>query len=91
MTGKDLLATVTEKPILSDAEKLELLQSACRRIIPYLDWTIGPESSSHHPTMPSAVGAFKHSMEMSGMDTSPKGLIAHLRASISRETMDRAG
>lgn len=68
-----------EKPIVSEAEKLELLQEACLRIIPYLDWTIGPESSSHHPTMPSAVFDFKHSVETSGVDTSPKGLVARIR------------
>lgn len=68
-----------EKPIVSEAEKLELLQEACLRIIPYLDWTIGPESSSHHPTMPSAVFDFKHSVETSGVETSPKGLVARIR------------
>ena len=26
---------------------------------PYLDWTIGPESPGYHPTMASAVAAFK--------------------------------
>jgi hypothetical protein len=35
---------------------------ALKRIIPYLDWTISGESPGHHPTMPSAVAAFKDAL-----------------------------
>jgi hypothetical protein len=31
---------------------------AMRNIKPYLVWTVSDESPGHHPTMPSAVGAF---------------------------------
>lgn len=37
----------------------EELEGAARRIMPYLRWTIGPESPGCHPTMPSAVAAFR--------------------------------
>lgn len=39
-------------------EQVESLARACRNVKPYLEWTISPESPGHHPTMPSAVGAF---------------------------------
>lgn len=38
--------------------KLREALKAMRHIKPYLVWTVGPESPSHHPTMPSAVDAF---------------------------------
>jgi len=37
---------------------LEALVEAGNRLLPYLAWTIGPESPGHHPTMPSAVAHF---------------------------------
>lgn len=39
-------------------KRIESLEKAAERILPYLRYTIGPESRGHHPTMPSAVGAF---------------------------------
>jgi hypothetical protein len=45
--------------LVSPAPGLVEAQTAMRRIVPYLDWTIGNESPGHHPTMPSAVAAFK--------------------------------
>lgn len=38
--------------------ELERLQKAGEAIVPYLKFTIGPESPGHHPTMPSAVWQF---------------------------------
>ena len=35
------------------------LEKGCDMIMPYLTFTIGPESPGHHPTMPSAVSAFR--------------------------------
>lgn len=40
-----------------DARIAELVK-AMRHIKPYLEWTVSDESPGHHPTMPSAVGAF---------------------------------
>lgn len=39
--------------------RIEALERAGRNITPYLDWTIGRESPGCHPTMPSAVAAFR--------------------------------
>jgi hypothetical protein len=44
--------------LLSAEARVKALERAARNIKPYLVWTIGPESPGHHPTMPSAVGAF---------------------------------
>jgi len=38
------------------------LREAMRGIYPYLEWTISDESPAQHPTMPSAVAAFKEVM-----------------------------
>lgn len=46
------------------------LLTACLNILPYLRWTIGPESPSHHPTMPSAVAAFEAALASAGADKS---------------------
>jgi len=35
------------------------LIEAARHLMPYLKWTIGPESCGHHLTMPSVVAAFE--------------------------------
>lgn len=40
------------------------LRSAAQRISPYLTWTLSDESPGHHPTMPSAVGAFFDSFDL---------------------------
>ena len=39
-------------------KRIAALEAAGRYILPYLTWTIGPESPGYHPTMPSAVSAF---------------------------------
>jgi len=39
-------------------EVLRQVVEAGNRLLPYLAWTIGPESPGHHPTMPSAVAQF---------------------------------
>ena len=44
------------------------LVDAARALQPYLDWTLGPESPGHHPTMASAVAAFKEAL--AAMETS---------------------
>lgn len=44
-------------------------ERAALRILPYLRWTVGPESPGHHPTMPSAVAAFQDAF---GWDTDEK-------------------
>ena len=42
-----------------ERERTAALEKAARYIMPYLVFTIGDESPGYHPTMPSAVGAFK--------------------------------
>lgn len=44
-----------------EADKARLIK-ASRYILPYLHWTISDESPGHHPTMPSAVGAFEEAL-----------------------------
>ena len=41
------------------AQEYKALVEAGRNILPYLEWTIGHESPGYHPTMPSAVAAFR--------------------------------
>lgn len=41
------------------------LEQAMKRILPYLIWTISDESPGYHPTMPSAVAAFKAALSNS--------------------------
>lgn len=41
------------------AAEIHHLRIAGQRVAPYLDWTISNESPGYHPTMPSAVAAFK--------------------------------
>lgn len=56
------------------------LLKAMRRILPYLEWTISDESPGYHPTMPSAVAAFKDALEQSKVRLpSTAELIAALR------------
>lgn len=50
-------------------ERVTELETAARHIWPYLVYTIGEESPGHHPTMPSAVGAFS---EVVGLDVLKK-------------------
>lgn len=45
-------------PDETNNEATELL-TACRNILPYIKYTIGPETASYHPTMPSAAAAFE--------------------------------
>lgn len=52
----------------ADKERIKALEKACRNIRPYLIWTIGDESPGYHPTMPSAVGAFCHTVWPDGYD-----------------------
>lgn len=47
----------------TERRKVVALEQAGRRILPYLTWTISPESPGHHPTMPSAVAALKAVLE----------------------------
>jgi hypothetical protein len=35
---------------------------AARVLLPYLRWTIGPESPGHHPTLPSAIAALERAL-----------------------------
>jgi hypothetical protein len=42
------------------------VEGAARRLLPYLDWTLGPESPGHHPTLPSAVAALRTALEGGG-------------------------
>lgn len=55
--------------LLSKSSMLErtvgILLDAMNRIRPYLVWTIGNESPGHHPTMPSAVAEFLHTLKNS--------------------------
>lgn len=45
-------------------KRIEVLEKAADRILPYLRWTISAdESPGHHPTMPSAVGAFSYAVK----------------------------
>ena len=53
-----LIVTAVNSYASSQAE-IERLRTAMRHILPYLNWTIGEESPGHHPTMPSAVAAFR--------------------------------
>lgn len=39
------------------AERLDGDLKPLQTLIQYCDWTVGPESPGHHPTMPSAIGA----------------------------------
>nr|WP_250808483.1 hypothetical protein [Neorhizobium tomejilense] len=44
--------------------EIERLRNAADNIAPYLIYTVGEESPGHHPTMPSAVGAFLHAFDI---------------------------
>ena len=44
------------------------LRGAARNIMPYLHWTVGPESPGYHPTMPSAVDDFAAALAQQGGD-----------------------
>lgn len=44
-------------------EQIDQLIRHAKLLKPYLEWTVGPESPGHHPTMPSAVACFLHSLE----------------------------
>lgn len=70
--GRTVLIQITAdlRTIISSYKERE---AAARHILPYLRWTIGPESPGHHPTMPSAVAAFQKAF---GLDTPEKRLAA---------------
>jgi len=55
-------AETAEATIATLQKQLETARGAMRRIMPYLTFTIGEESPGHHPTMPSAVAAFKEAL-----------------------------
>lgn len=44
-------------------DEIVRLRRAIRNILPYVNWTIGPESPGHHPTMPSAAVALAATLE----------------------------
>jgi hypothetical protein len=50
------------KPTEKAGDAEDGLLRAARNIWPYIEWTVGPESPGHHPTMPSAAGAFKDAL-----------------------------
>ena len=45
-------------------KRIDDLEKAAERILPYLRYTIGSESRGHHPTMPSAVAAFSYAVKV---------------------------
>lgn len=44
-------------------QNLKKLRDVCRRLSPYLKWTISGESPGYHPTMPSIVNDFLANIE----------------------------
>lgn len=79
-TARQALAGLMSKHLVraTAAEaKLAALEGAARYILPYLRWTVGPESPGHHPTMPSAVVAFQVAFDL---DTPEKRTEATRRA-----------
>lgn len=57
--------------IASLRARVEVLETAGRYIKPYLVWTVGPESPGHHPTMPSAVGAYLDTLARQALKDTP--------------------
>ena len=61
----NIIATKREQLAVAESEvstlkaRIAELEAAGQRIVPYLDFTVGPESPGYQPTMPSAVDAFK--------------------------------
>lgn len=56
------MADAQHRALTTLSAKVETLEAAARNITPYLNWTISAESPGFHPTMPSAVGAFKEAL-----------------------------
>lgn len=60
----------TAEKLLSERDallaRIAELETAASRILPYLVWTVGEESPGHHPTLPSAVSAFKAATRLPG-------------------------
>jgi hypothetical protein len=56
----------------ADNARIASLEKAGRNILPYLRWTIGPESPGYHPTMPSAVEAFARALTQEATNMSAK-------------------
>lgn len=49
----------------------EKLAMNLRQLVTYGRWQVGPESISHHPTLPSAVAQAAHVLEECGLDKPP--------------------
>lgn len=60
---KTTQVTDTGSHDVTQTDHADKLVEAAKNLVPYLDWTIGPESPAYHPTMPSAVSAFKHALK----------------------------
>jgi hypothetical protein len=56
---KAFRAATPSTTVIALLDEIEALRKAAAHILPYLRFTIGPESPGHHPTMPSAVTAFE--------------------------------
>ncbi|CAH1689439.1 conserved hypothetical protein [Hyphomicrobiales bacterium] len=73
-------------------KRIQSLEKAADRIMPYLRYTVGPESPGHHPTMPSAVGAFSYAVKAdAGLNDRIVGAIAKQVASHAAKPELEAG
>lgn len=72
-----------------EGQSVTALKLAALDITPYLRWTIGDESPGHHPTMPSAVGAFMTAFGWGTEEKYQAYRLAVLRGEISLPTPDR--
>lgn len=66
---RSLIATAREVEGLR--AEVARLEKAGRYLMPYLTWTIGAESPGYHPTIPSAVAAFRAALEGAEAPQSP--------------------
>lgn len=64
----------------AEAVTTEALRQAGKNLLPYLEWTIGDESPGYHPTMPSAVDAFRSALTASPPLLRDREIAAPLKA-----------
>lgn len=60
------IARCSPKNITALLDNHDQLVKAGKKLLPYLEFTVGPESPGHHPTMPSAIAEFRAALKAAG-------------------------